>query len=289
MTGSPTYVRVFAVFLVLATAAMTAANVRADSLAERYAKQRNEMVSRLESYAQARERGEGALVRAEKAAALARELDDGEALQIAERAKIKADTALSKIIRFQNIERDRLRRFDRRAQHLIDARRVEYVSRFKGTVSRTGGKDLDAPLAPGDTITTGQDGFMEVSFLGGSSMTLGPNTTLRLLDTDEVAYYQARGTIYFLMRCAKSREACRHLRVTPGGTSAVRGTAFETEVDEAGSTTIRTFEGKVVFISSRKGRPQVEIFAGRYATIAKDGRVLDRGKGAKAKAADWNF
>lgn len=259
----------------------------ADDYAARLARERQDIVQRLESYAQAHRRSEAALAKAEKALGLARELGDAQASAIAEKAKANTLSALRRLDLLRLAETERLQRFDGRSSFLLDARRVDYVSRFKGAVSRTGGKDLDAPLAPGDTITTGRDGFFKVSFLGGASMTLGPNTTLRLLDTDEVTYQQLRGKVYYLMRCAKSPEACRYGRLTPGASIGVRGTAFETEVDDAGNTTVRTFEGKVMIVPTRKGAPESTVFAGSQATIGMGGKVLSRGKIARTTTADW--
>ena len=91
------------------------------------------------------------------------------------------------------------------------------------------------------------------------------------------------------MRCAKTPEVCQYRRVTPGGAMAVRGTAFDSEVDADGNTTIRTFEGKVAFMPDRKGSPEIEITAGRQATVAWDGRVLDQRAVETAKAAGWSF
>ena len=277
---------VFALVLVAVSGPVTA---KEEGYAERLARERQTVVQRLESYSQARRRSEAALAGAEKAVALAQELHDNQAAQIARRAKANAMSALARLDLLQRAETERLQRLDKRTSFLIDARRVDYVSRFKGAVSRTGGKELDAPLAPGDTITTGQDGFFEVSFLGGASMTLGPNTTLRLLDAQEVSYQHTRGRIYFLMRCAKTPEVCRYRRITPGVAIGVRGTAFETDVDDAGTTVVRTFEGKVTLTPARKGTPEEAVFAGSQATVSKDGKVLSRGKIAKAATAWWNF
>ncbi len=259
------------VLLGAGSAASTTAN--AESYAERFAEQRRMIVERLESYGKSTNQSRRALLSAEKAIALSRQFADDQALSIAMRAKANALSAIAKLEKLKSVERARLAALDKRRSYLIDHKRVDYVSRFEGSVSRTGGKKLDAPLEAGDTITTGHNGYFEVAFLGGSTMALGPNTTLRLLDDDEATYYQIRGKIYHALRCRQNRINCRQLQIS-GAVLGVRGTNFETIVTESGLSTARVYEGIVVATPDKDGAEPIAVNAGYELTVDKAGNVL---------------
>jgi ferric-dicitrate binding protein FerR (iron transport regulator) len=251
--------------------------------------QRREIVTRLETYTQRFNRSRAALIRAKKAEALSRDLKDMEALPIAEQARRNAEAAIRRLKLLHRAEIERLKRLDNasRSTFRLNSRHLSYVSRFRGTVQRTGGKPLDAKLEPGDTITTGRDGYFEVSFLGGSTMTLGPNTTLRVLDDDERAYYQGRGKIFRAIRCVQSRNICKFRYSSPGATLAVRGTAFETVVGDDKSTMVRVLEGAVELIPNRKDAKPITVKAGNQITVGPDGKIVSRQALSKQAHAPW--
>jgi len=69
----------------------------AAELESRFESQRKEIVERLESYAKAVERANKAVNNTESALALAQELDDAEALEIAKKARLNSQSALRRL------------------------------------------------------------------------------------------------------------------------------------------------------------------------------------------------
>ena len=147
------------------------------------------------------------------------------------------------------------------------------------SVSR-GGADFAAAtdgetLSAGDTVRTGADGRAVLTYFEGSTVTIEPDTELRV----EAAGAMPDGSTVVLMRQAFGRTwhvvtklitgGSKYEVRTPASTASVRGTEFEVD-SSSDETTITTTEGTVVQHVPDPARPNttvdVPVGAGRTQT-----------------------
>lgn len=127
-------------------------------------------------------------------------------------------------------------------------------------------------LSAGDTIRTADGGRAVLTYFDGSTVTVEPSTVLVIVEasanadgsTSIVMSQGAGHTWHVVMKLLKS--GSRYEVRTPAATAAVRGTQFDV-LDEAGVTTLTTFEGAVA-TSDPQRTVEVVVAAGRTTTAS---------------------
>ncbi len=125
-------------------------------------------------------------------------------------------------------------------------------------------------LAVGARVRTAPDSHAMLTFFEGSSLKLQPGTDVEIRQVEGEA---GRSTDIVLKqwvgktwsRVVKRLDADTRYEIqTPSAIALVRGTLFETEVDEASATTVRTTEGLVSVLAQNK---EVFLPAGQEASV----------------------
>lgn len=125
-------------------------------------------------------------------------------------------------------------------------------------------------LAGGDRVRTGAASYALITFFDGSTLEVEPTTTV----TVTAAVTNANGsiTIQITQTIGRTWASVQKLAradskfeiITPTSTAAVRGTAFLTEVDRTGATSVQTTDGTVEV--SAQGQT-VAVTAGQITTV----------------------
>jgi hypothetical protein len=141
-----------------------------------------------------------------------------------------------------------------------------------------------APIVVGDTLETGADGFLEVAMPDYSYISMSSNTSLEVVELDRVKkqslYNFIRrevtlGKLYIEHKCyLRGQGECwvTRYRISRGATLAVRGTEFNMEQDEDGSTTLYLFEGIIEVSVTNLDKP-VTLKAMEQLVIRQDGSI----------------
>jgi len=125
-------------------------------------------------------------------------------------------------------------------------------------------------LQAGSKVTTAADSHALLTFFEGSTINLEPNTeieiqTLQKVDASrtEIILKQWVGKTW--SRVVKMGDTGSRYEIeTPAAVAMVRGTLFETEVGDIGSTTVRTTQG-LVRVGAQNG--EVDLPAGQQASV----------------------
>lgn len=158
-------------------------------------------------------------------------------------------------------------------QSLVVLQRVAAVEGAQGIVQvRQRGHEDYAPLAgrervaAGDMIRTGANSHLDLYWVDGTRMRIGPNARVRVLKTQYNAASRADTAMFKLdlgrvwIRVLKVLSHKSKFEViTPTATAGVRGTIFSVEVKPGGKTLVSVKEGKVAVHS---GARQTEVPAG---------------------------
>jgi len=246
--------------------------------------ERERLMRQLSAEALAEAKAREALERGQNALALAERLKDQAAVPVARLAIANAEKALAQVRAARARDEARLealRRASAAAQQTATMTPGSrgYVSWQRGTIMRSGGKPLDAPLVPGDEIRTGADGQLELSFPSGDRMAVAPSSALRIGEGDEKGrgfLDLGKGVLHNIVQCLeRSLPRCNPYRVrTSRATIAVRGTEYELVAAEDGSGSIAVFAGTVEVEDRRSGQIRL-VGAGERVTMDRDGTITD--------------
>lgn len=164
---------------------------------------------------------------------------------------------------------------------LLILQRVAAVDRVEGMawICPRGHKEFvplaDRPrVAAGDIIRTNERGLVDLRYLDGTRMRIGPNSHVTVLKSqynlatkaDTQLYKLDLGRIWIRILKVLSQKSKFEV-ITPTATAGVRGTIFSVEVTPEGKTIVSVQEGKVAL---RQGEAQQELPAG---TMSADGAV----------------
>lgn len=226
-----------------------------------------------------RQREQQALQAREKAAAArqyALQLNDQQALPIAERAVLTADRAVERIRAARARSAARLAAVERIDRQPGSGTRA-MASTLRGTVevkTAAGWQRLtpDTALQPGEEIRTGPDGFAEVMFNDGSRINLHGNTSFVLASED------AAGATYRLSAGRLKAQVDRALRQrpyainTPVAAVAVRGTDFLLDIAPDGASELVVLQGEVDF-GPLAATTRTPVRQGERAVLGADGTL----------------
>lgn len=131
----------------------------------------------------------------------------------------------------------------------------------------------------GDTLRTGKDGCLELSWVDGTRLKLDPGTTMTIVKctfdaldrVDTSAFRLDLGRIWVRVIKLLTRGSTFEVE-TPAATAGVRGTVFAVEVTPDGATSVSVWDGSVA-VSAGGARP--EISGGQLAHIAPNGSVQE--------------
>jgi tetratricopeptide (TPR) repeat protein len=222
---------------------------------------------------------ERVLQQSQKALSLSQELQDEEATTISQKAIDLARQSLTNaraIIRWAETRLSALKKSD------------EPFSRGKvGIATTVGGKvykktakglrvfDGSSILSAGDELSTGADGFVDLTFADGSTVQIGHNSALilhRVRGRNSI-YELLKGRLHAEMECYKTGgESCRRIKTGPGITVSVRGTEFDIHVGSDNQTTVMVFEGHLE-VADKKDESTVEVKKGEKLVITSEGKV----------------
>lgn len=144
-------------------------------------------------------------------------------------------------------------------QSLLVLQRVAAVEEAQGVVwVRQRGHQEFAPLAgrprvgAGDTIKTGDNSHLDLYWIDGTRMRVGPNALLKVLKSQHNAAFHSDTSMFKLdlgrvwIRILKVlSQKSKFEVITPTATAGVRGTIFAVAVGSDGRTTVSVKEGKV--------------------------------------------
>ena len=122
-------------------------------------------------------------------------------------------------------------------------------------------------LDVGSSVRTPEDSYAMLTFFEGSSIKLEPGTDIQIQRVEASSGYivlnQWAGITW--SRVVKMLDADTHYEIqTPSAHALVRGTLFETQVDESGATTVRTSEG---LVSVRAQGQEVFVSPGQEVSV----------------------
>jgi len=129
-------------------------------------------------------------------------------------------------------------------------------------------------LAVGDTLKTGSDGSAELRFFEGSVMEVEANSQVVIEDLSLTASGSTSVGLKQLLGNTVNRvgqlvdSASSYEVETPAAVAVVRGTAFNMEVEQDGSTTVQTTQGSVSFTAAGV---TVTVNQGQQSTAAVGG------------------
>jgi hypothetical protein len=118
------------------------------------------------------------------------------------------------------------------------------------TSSWVSGNDGDT-LSIGDVLRTAADSNALLTFFEGSTLKIGPESTIEIQQISQSETNQTKIVLKQLVGTTWSRvlrmadPGSRYEIVTPAAYAAVRGTEFQTAVDDKGTTTLQVSRGTV--------------------------------------------
>lgn len=211
---------------------------------------------RLKEYDTSEANAKNALAEGQRVAGLARSINDAKALAVAEQAIARAERTLAEVRVARQRDRALLATCDRAAKNSLilyaSGLSATFAGHREGTVTRSGGKALDAPFEIGDELVTGADGRVEIYFTSGDRYIVGPRTHLKITaGPDGGALSMLKGRFMFQLNCAKRGHRCPSMR-TPTAAVAVRGTVYDVNIDDKGATRVIVLQG-VVDVKGKNG------------------------------------
>lgn len=234
----------------------------------RYTAERQALIQRQQQALAAREK-------ALSAQQYSRQINDTQAMPVADKAVATAEAALERIRKALERTDARLDSVERlRATASTSARAVASTVRGEVQVKTASGWEKLTPqsvLGPGQQIRTGADGFAEVSFLDGSRINLHANSSFQLVNENgELSNYElSLGHIKAkIERLAQRRFAVR----TPTAIVGVRGTEFLLETTVEGASALVVLHGEVEFGPAEK-ETRISVRQGERAILSADGTL----------------
>ena len=151
---------------------------------------------------------------------------------------------------------------------------------------------VDMPLFPGDNIKT-KKGVVKIQFTDGSILDLLYNTQVTIDEKKEeekgwglfkTAFIKRKIKVFLgsLFADIKSGSGIQTDFETPTVVAGIRGTGVEITVDADGNFTIGCASGGPITIIWKDGSQKpIELQAGQWIKIDKDGNIVKRGDGLK--------
>jgi ferric-dicitrate binding protein FerR (iron transport regulator) len=238
-----------------------------------WADQQRAEVERLKADAAAREtQARRALERSQDALRLSQQAGDSQAAGIAQRAIAIAEQALAKVRALIGRLEARLASLEHTSREAAKggAGRSSSVTGTVHRVTPQGRTSLapGTPLKTGDEIQTGPVGCAELVLTDGSTIQLGPGSTLSLIRLGQATslYEMGKGRLHAEMQCLMtSRRTCKAIRLGAGIAIAVRGTEFEIRAG-TDRVMVTVLAGAVEIGSPAPGQPLV-LAAGERAEV----------------------
>jgi ferric-dicitrate binding protein FerR (iron transport regulator) len=173
------------------------------------------------------------------------------------------------------------------------------VSVSNGTVTRTTkGKKVElnpsTPVKPGDRISTGPNGFVEIISSDGNTIQLDRSSEYMFVKQGkDLSVYKLRtGRIRQVVTQVKRLSArgkkfmLRRTEVrTPKGAVAVRGTSFELEAGNE-ATKVTVFDGEVE-LAAKRGKLKVKVKKGETVSIDSKGKINGPGPFEAKSIKKW--
>ncbi|MFP3905097.1 MAG: FecR domain-containing protein [Armatimonadota bacterium] len=114
-------------------------------------------------------------------------------------------------------------------------------------------------LYAGDTVRTGEDGYLKLEWIDGTRVAVDPETQMtilkcrmnRMTNSETSLFKLDVGNIWIRVIKVLSQKSKFEIR-TPTATAGVRGTVFSVRVDEAGETEVSVYEGSVLVNSEAR-------------------------------------
>lgn len=221
-----------------------------------------------------------ALDRADGVLSLAREENDLNAVEVAQRARsvaLGAKKKYQRVLDRATVSLENTRRLSALASGdpstslavgvVFSAGKVEI--RRSSEPGWTGFGEEDGLLRPGDSIRTGPGGSVELRLMAdGSRIDLGPGTTLNYRD-ENTAVLDLGKILSKISRQIEKR--LRRFEVkTPTAVCAIRGTEFAVFTAPDGATTLSVLDGEVEF-SGPDGKDPVTVSANQESVIFSEG------------------
>jgi ferric-dicitrate binding protein FerR (iron transport regulator) len=180
---------------------------------------------------------------------------------------------------------------------LLFGQRFEFVDGAVTVRLAAGGQRdglLGDPLANGDVVVTGSDGFAIISMAGGASVKLREDTELQIASLGETpAVNLTRGSVFAQVRRVASTVAGTAFEVrTPTVTAGVRGTeffvAYGRTIEDEPDLWLCVNEGSVEVSVPTTGE-SVLVPAGQGINILAGLRVTDPRPYSWTRDLNWNF
>jgi hypothetical protein len=232
-----------------------------------------------------------AIKKADEAVALARRVEDEEALklaqEVAKRAREEEALVAEKIVRQEGIQQKLAQAF---YWAIPKDGSLAVPVEIHGEVrvrSASGWEPIgNAPLKKGDQVMTG-DGHAEFIFGDGNRIYVGPHASFIYKGkTDDGSIYGLlKGKLHTIISAADAFGGVIRYKTVTAITS-VRGTEFDLEVDEKGFTHLYPFSGKIELAADPEGMKQAkperwwEQGAPKDHTLSKSGDMVKAGASA---------
>lgn len=126
---------------------------------------------------------------------------------------------------------------------------------FKGTISIYRNKTLVSPkinlnILPGDSIVTADESNLEITYEDGSVSSIEPNSVLKIGELKkEKGLFTTKIKTWLgsvLCKVKKLRKGEKFIVYTPTAVASVRGTVFETVVEETQETSFNVLSGQLL-------------------------------------------
>lgn len=233
--------------------------------------------NRLATSRQRMVRAEQALEKSVAVLHYAERIKDAQAASVARRAQ---DTARLAIKKYQQLITRELTILTQ----LEKARRLKKHSAF--TITNRGKTLLkrgetwepfsaNSVIVPGDEVSTGPGGYMELIFTDGSKVHLDENTTFKLLELDDTrsVYEKISGRFHAVIEQMKSGRERRYM-VTPTACACVRGTEFVISAPAIGPKSVTVIEGVLdIYDPAVNVGNAVAVHEGQRISITEEGVI----------------
>ena len=132
-------------------------------------------------------------------------------------------------------------------------------------------------MNPGDSVQTGHESAIELTFEDGSTFSLRPSALLKIGTAERKGalhilreFFVEAGRILTRIRSATGADSRTRIR-TPSATASARGTEFRVSVDSSGTTRSEVLEGR---IAVEAGNQSVELRQGEGTYVKMGGPPL---------------
>jgi len=225
-----------------------------------------------------------AMKQAQAALKMSQEEKDAEAASIAQKAIDISKRTISRLKGMITRENSRIAAAERVGK-VRGKGHAAAVSVLNGTVTRTtkGKKvemDPNVPVRPGDRVSTGADGFVEIISSDGNTIQLDKNS-------EYIFVKQGKDLSIYKLRTGRIRQVVTEVKLlpargkklmlrrtevrTPQAAVAVRGTGFELEAGKK-ATKLTVFDGEVE-VAATRGKVKIKVKKGETASVDARGKI----------------